>query len=105
LILLANGVHPEHSLVLLANRDELHARPTQPAGFWPDAPDVFGGRDGVAGGTWLGVTRRGRFAAVTNVRAPDARRDGQSRGLLVAKLLTGRGTLEEDAERAAEEAT
>jgi uncharacterized protein with NRDE domain len=88
LILFAHRAHPAHPLVLAANRDELHTRPTAPAAFWDDHPDVFAGRDLAAGGTWLGVTRRGRFAALTNVRRRDARREGESRGHIVRDILT-----------------
>ena len=88
LIVFALGVHPRYPLVVLANRDEAYARPTTPAAFWKDSPSVFAGRDGVHGGTWLGVTTRGRFAALTNVRDRAARREGRSRGLAVAGLLT-----------------
>lgn len=85
----ASNACPRWRLVLAANRDEYHARPTVPLGFWPDAPHVCAGRDGRAGGTWMGVTRSGRFAAVTNVR--DARRlppaEPLSRGALAATFL------------------
>src|SRR3546814_13729680 len=69
LIALAWRVHPRFPLALIANRDEAHARPTAAAGFDPGAPDVYGGRDLVQGGSWLQVSKRGRLAAVTNVRA------------------------------------
>lgn len=90
LILLAHDAHPRYRLVVAANRDEFYARPTAPAAWWPDAPDVLAGRDLRGGGTWLGVTRGGRFAAVTNFRetvpaAPDA----PSRGHLVGGFLRG----------------
>lgn len=88
LILLAHRAHPDFPLVIAANRDEFYARPTAPAAFWPDAPHVLGGRDLVAGGTWLGLTREGRWAAVTNYRDPPTQRPGRpSRGALVADFL------------------
>ncbi|MFO0616590.1 MAG: NRDE family protein [Polyangiaceae bacterium] len=89
LVLLALEVHPEYPLVVAANRDEFHARPTAKAEFWADAPSLFAGRDLSAGGTWLGVTRSGRFAAVTNVRAPGARTGTRSRGDLTRSYLVG----------------
>ncbi|MES1945503.1 hypothetical protein PC39_15349 [Salinisphaera sp. PC39] len=90
LIAFAWRAHPRYDLVVAANRDEFHARPTEAAHAWPDAPRVFAGRDGSAGGTWCGVTPDGRFAAVTNVREPDPPRAGQlSRGALVADFLAG----------------
>jgi uncharacterized protein with NRDE domain len=90
LILFAWRVHPRFPLVVAANRDEYHARVTAPVALWDDAPGVLAGRDLQAGGTWLGVDRRGRFAAITNVRDP-ARvvADAPSRGELVADFLTG----------------
>jgi len=78
-------------LIIAANRDEAHARPTAPASWWPDAPDVLAGRDLSAGGTWLGVDRSGRFAAVTNLVTPGWRGPAErSRGALVAGFLRGR---------------
>ncbi len=90
LLLLAHGIDPDRPLLVAANRDEFHARPTAPASFWEDAPDVLAGRDLAAGGTWLGVTRSGRFAALTNFRDPAGHDPkAKSRGLLVAGFLRG----------------
>lgn len=86
-IYLAFQHHPDHPLILLANRDEYFARPAMAAAYWKDHPDIYAGRDLVGGGTWLGVTRRGRFAAVTNYRAPSAPTGVLSRGDLVAGFL------------------
>jgi uncharacterized protein with NRDE domain len=70
LILFALQQHEDYPLVVIANRDEYYARPTQAAQWWPDMPDIFAGRDLEAQGTWMGVNKNGRFAAVTNVREP-----------------------------------
>lgn len=80
-------------LVLGANRDEFFSRPTEAAQFWPDNPDVLAGRDLQAGGTWLGITRSGRFAAVTNVREPVSSHK-RSRGDLTRHFLIGRDSPE-----------
>lgn len=84
-------VRPDVPLLVASNRDEAHARPTAPADWWDDCPHVLAGRDLKAGGTWSGVTTRGRWAIVTNVRHPkwfgfEAER---SRGSLVADFLCG----------------
>ena len=89
LILVAWQAHPDYPLVVAANRDEFHARPTAVAARWPEAPHVIAGRDLEAGGTWLGVTETGRFAAVTNVREPGKPKGPQSRGYLARDFLTG----------------
>ena len=68
LVAIAWKTQPRLPLVLIANRDELHARPAAAAGFDPDHADVYGGRDLVQGGGWLQASTRGRLAAVTNVR-------------------------------------
>lgn len=80
--------HPEYPLVLAANRDEFYMRRTRPASWWGHAVSVLAGHDEEAGGTWLGITRRGRFAALTNVRAPNERNPhAPSRGTLVLSAL------------------
>ncbi|WP_233801308.1 NRDE family protein [Paraburkholderia sp. HP33-1] len=74
---------------LAANRDEFFRRTAEPIGWWRDAPDVLAGRDLVGGGTWLGLSRDGRFAALTNYRAPgEMRADAPTRGTLVSDWLT-----------------
>ncbi len=90
LIIAGIAAHPTYALVIAANRDEFYARPAQPARFWQDAPHVLAGRDETAGGTWMGVTRSGRWAALTNYRAPNQYApEAPSRGALVADYLTG----------------
>jgi uncharacterized protein with NRDE domain len=80
--------HPDYPLVLAANRDEFYLRRTRPAAWWGNAVSVLAGHDEEAGGTWLGITRRGRFAALTNVRAPSERNPhAPSRGTLVLSAL------------------
>jgi uncharacterized protein with NRDE domain len=86
-IYFAYNFHPDHPLVLIANRDEFYDRQTVAAGYWDDHPEIFGGRDLVGGGTWLGITRGGRIAAVTNYREPGAAKGSISRGDLVAGFL------------------
>ncbi len=88
LIVFAWQAHPRYRLVLGANRDEFHARPAAPLAWWPDAPDVLGGRDLQAGGTWLAIARAGRFATVTNYREQLAPSPAvHSRGKLVTGFL------------------
>jgi len=107
LILFAHDAHPEYPLVVAANRDEYYRRPTAKAAFWHDHPQVLAGRDLESMGTWLGVTRAGRFAALTNFRDPSERKtDAPSRGELVSDFLTSarepREYLEDVAARAPE---
>lgn len=105
LIVFAWQVIPGMPLVAAGNRDEFYDRPTAPAGWWEDHPQVFAGRDMREGGTWLGITREGRFAAVTNIRAPSEKRnDSPSRGALVAGFLTGREEPDEYIARIADDA-
>lgn len=88
LIAFAYKAHPRYPLIVAANRDEFLDREADPAHFWEDHPIILAGRDRKAKGTWMGVTRSGRFAAVTNHR--DLRRpavNGPSRGLLVRDAL------------------
>ena len=88
LILIAHGAHSDFPLVIAANRDEYYQRPTARAAFWQDHPHILAGRDLECMGTWLGVTREGRFAALTNFRDPRERKtDAPSRGQLVSDFL------------------
>ncbi len=99
ILLIAWKTDPEYPLIVAANRDEAYARPASPARWWPDDPRVLAGRDLKAGGTWLGVTRDGRFAALTNYwgdeeaqREPASHAGSEtappSRGSLVGDFLT-----------------
>jgi len=89
LILFAWQAHARYPLVVAANRDEFHSRPAAAAHWWADAGDVLAGRDLQAGGTWMGVSRSGRFAAVTNYREPRTLEppSERSRGHLVRDYL------------------
>lgn len=92
LIAVAWRVHRRYPLVMIANRDELHSRSSAAADFDPEAPEIYGGRDLVQGGSWLQVSIRGRLAAVTNVRAginPETK--PRSRGWLVRDFVRGDG--------------
>ena len=89
LILLAWRVPGRPPLVVAANRDEFHGRAAAPAAFWPDQPAILAGRDLEARGTWMGISRGGRFAAVTNYRGATEPRAAQSRGSLVTGFLAG----------------
>jgi uncharacterized protein with NRDE domain len=88
LITFAWNAHPDYRLIVGANRDEWHDRPAAPATWWHDHPQILAGRDLKAGGTWMGVARSGRFAAVTNFRDPsDKKSTARSRGELVSGFL------------------
>jgi len=91
LILFAWQAHPHYPLVVAANRDEFHDRPTAPAEFWQESPSILAGRDIQAGGTWMGVSRNGRFAAISNYREPlfKTSKTEYSRGHLVRDFLLG----------------
>ncbi len=88
LLLISYNTNPEYPFVVAANRDEFYQRPTEKAGFWKDYPSLLAGRDVQAGGTWLGITKSGRFAAITNFR--DMRmikNNAPTRGLLTLDFL------------------
>ncbi len=90
LIVFAWQQHPTCSLVLAANRDEFHRRPADAADFWADHPGLLAGRDREAGGTWMGISETGRFAAITNVRDPEGGQGKapRSRGELTTDFLS-----------------
>lgn len=95
LILLAYKISPEYPLILLANRDEFYNRTTRPATFWPEQPNVLAGKDLLAGGTWLGVTKNNRLAAITNFREPNSEKKAlTSRGQLTMNFLSSQVTAE-----------
>lgn len=90
LILISYQMHEQRPLVIAANRDEYFSRPTQPAAYWSDHSQIYAGRDLEGGGTWLGVTRQGRFAVVSNwTEATSTSQASRSRGDLVRHFLTG----------------
>jgi uncharacterized protein with NRDE domain len=90
LVVLAFRQHPEYPLIVAANRDEFHQRPSREIHWWPDESDIVGGRDLQAGGTWLALHRSGRFAAVTNFRDADVPVSRlRSRGHLITDFLLG----------------
>lgn len=91
LILFAVNPSSRYRLIVAANRDELYARPTVSAGFWQEYPDLLAGKDENAGGTWLGITKSGRFSAVTNfAEQPPEPMPPLSRGDLPLNFLTNR---------------
>ncbi len=93
LILLSFKSHPAYKLIIAANRDEYFDRPTAQATFWEERSDLIAGRDLRAGGTWLGITRKGRIAAITNYRDPSSiKNHAPSRGKLVSNFLLGQET-------------
>jgi uncharacterized protein with NRDE domain len=92
LVLVVWRSHADYPCIIAANRDEFYERAAAPAQWWPDHPETFAGRDLLAGGTWFGMTRTGRFAALTNYRgsyegSQQRRADAPSRGTLVAEFL------------------
>src|SRR3954469_19281398 len=89
LIIVAHRISSRVPLVIAANRDEDHLRPSRAAHAWDEAPDVIGGRDLVAGGSWLAIRRDGRWAAVTNLRGSAKQPDIRSRGALVSGFVLG----------------
>ena len=96
LVGIAWAAHPRYPLVIAGNRDEYHARPSAAADWWPDVPHVYGGRDLAAGGSWLGVSRRGRIGVVTNHPGrPPGPHQTASRGHLVRDFLAGAGPTSE----------
>ena len=88
ILFLAVNQHPQYPLIVCANRDEFRQRPTQGAHYWESCPTILAGKDLQAGGTWLGVTHTGQFAAVTNIRQPGSVAEHKSsRGELVTRAL------------------
>jgi uncharacterized protein with NRDE domain len=96
LILVAWRVHPDYPIVVAANRDEFRQRPTAAAHWWHDRPQILAGRDLQSHGTWLGITRTGQIAALTNFRDPHhVKLDAPSRGGLVVRMLESSASISE----------
>ena len=96
LLVFALQQHKQFPFILIANRDEYYARPSLSARFWEDFPDVLAGRDQLAYGTWLGINRNGRIAAVTNHQGVvDSPATQKSRGYITTNFLTGNDGIEE----------
>lgn len=88
ILFLAVNQHPRYPLIIAANRDEFYARPTASSHYWPSMPNMLAGQDLEAGGTWMGVSAEGRFAALTNIRAPSPPRiESRTRGELVTQFI------------------
>ena len=93
ILFIAVNQHDDYPLIIAANRDEFHARPTATSTFWNEHPNLLAGRDLKAGGTWMGVMRNGKVAALTNIRDPKTlREDATSRGELATQYLLGSDT-------------
>ena len=101
LLIIANKIHPEYKLIIAANRDEFYNRPALPAQFWKDQPDLLAGKDLEGGGTWMGITKSGRFSAITNYRDfhNPVKADAPTRGVLTTGFLTGVESAEKYSEK------
>ena len=100
LLVFAWNCHTDYRLILAGNRDEFYARPTRPAQWWQHPPEVLAGRDLRSGGTWLGVSRKGRFGIVTNFRDyAGGGSEGPSRGSMIPDFATTDTSVESYCER------
>ncbi|GLJ21309.1 hypothetical protein SUGI_0391570 [Cryptomeria japonica] len=96
--------HPQFRFLLALNRDEVHSRPTQAVHWWEEEnADIVGGKDCVAGGTWLASSATGRLAFVTNFREPTSIPEAKSRGNLITRFLKSSKTPMEFAQEVAQE--
>jgi len=88
LILFAYKQHPTYKLIIAANRDEFYERPTASLDWWEEYPNMLAGRDLKRGGAWFGISKEGKFAAVSNYREfPRTKKYTSSRGSLVKNYL------------------
>ncbi len=96
LLLFSFNKHPDYPVILAANRDEFFERPTEAASFWNDDPSILAGKDLRQGGTWMGIDKNGRIAAVTNYREPsESKPEAISRGALVSEYLRSNESAED----------
>lgn len=100
LIVFAFNHHPEYPFILAGNRDEFYAREAQEAHFWDTEPEILAGKDLRAGGTWLGISKRGEFGAITNYRDFKNPKEGpRSRGEIIPNILTQDGSVKKNLHR------
>lgn len=105
LIFFALHQHPSYKLIVAANRDEFYTRKTAPAHFWEDHPDILGGRDLEASGTWMAMNKKGKISLVTNYRDPaNINPKAPSRGQLVSDFLVNGDTPQEYLSKVSERA-
>ena len=96
LILISWNNDPHYRMLVLANRDEFYIRPSQNVDFWPEDQNLLGGKDLVEGGTWFGITKNGKFAAITNLRPQEIKmKELESRGKIVTKYLCNHYSIDE----------
>ena len=96
ILFIAVNQHPEYPLIIAANRDEFHQRPTLSSHFWEEYPSILAGKDQTAGGSWMGINKAGRIAALTNIRAPGKERvNAVSRGELAVNYLNSEVSTEQ----------
>lgn len=96
IVFIAINQHPDYPLIVCANRDEFHLRPTQSAHIWPDKQQLIAGKDLQGGGTWFGVNQVGDFCTITNIRVAEQQLNMQSRGELVVNTLLHPSTIDTD---------
>ena len=95
LIVFALNHHPNYKLIFAANRDEFYNRPSTPANYWDDNKNLLAGKDLKEGGTWMGITKQGTFAAITNYRdLHNLKLNAPSRGNLVKDFLINDNSIE-----------
>ncbi len=106
LLLISYKSHPEFKLIVAANRDEFYNRPALKAGYWQEDNNILAGKDLLGGGTWLGITKQGKFAAITNYRdMSDIKPDAPTRGDLTLKFLSENISAEEYGKKISENAS
>ncbi len=92
ILFIAVNQHPKFPLIIAANRDEFHNRPTTDSAFWGSNKEILAGKDNQAGGTWMGINKNGSVSALTNIRAPNKEvKDAVTRGELVLNFLLASG--------------
>ncbi len=95
LIVFALNQHKDYKLIFAANRDEFYNRPSSPAKFWDHYPNLLAGKDLKEGGTWMGITKQGTFAAITNYRdLSSLKLNAPSRGYIVKNFLVNDYSME-----------